>query len=126
MLFGPPMLGLLADFTKVRWAFVADSAALLATAVVFAAVAGESHRGLYLPPAAAAAAAAAAAVVAATDGRRSADSGSDPSVQRKTQIQSVAALRSVPGNAAETLQHDMTAEPANQQRFQGLDTSELT
>lgn len=56
MLFGPPMLGLLADFTKVRWAFVANAAMLAVTAALFAALAGEPGRGLYLPPAAAAAA----------------------------------------------------------------------
>ena len=59
MLFGPPMLGLLADFTKVRWAFVADAAVLAVTAMLFAALAGEPGRGLYLPPGDAAAAAAA-------------------------------------------------------------------
>ena len=102
MLFGPPMLGLLADFTKVRWAFVADATVLLLTAGLFAALAGEPGRGLYLPPAEAVAAAAA---VAAADGRCSGECSPVRGLNRfakqhAEQLPKAAGAPALPGGAA--------------------------
>jgi predicted small lipoprotein YifL len=99
MLFGPPMLGLLADFTKVRWAFVADAAVLAVTAMLFAALAGEPGRGLYLPPADAAAAA------AAGSRRCTVPASAQLHEQRVAQAPM---MPSMPGDAAATGQHGLT------------------
>jgi predicted small lipoprotein YifL len=105
MLFGPPMLGLLADFTKVRWAFVADAAVLAVTAALFAALAGEPGRGLYLPPADSAAAAAAGAVATTDGGRRTAATLDRHGEQHTAQTPKAAMTPPTPGDAAGTGQY---------------------